>query len=148
MDARRLSADLSVGPQITAEDIETLADQGFRSVVCNRPDGEAGDQPAFSEIAAAAEAKGIEMRYLPIFPGQLDDTDAAAFRQMLKDLPAPVLAYCRSGTRSAMLWALAVAEAKPLTDILAATQAAGYDASGLIPRLATRAPAPAQAAPS
>ena len=105
--------------------------------------------PPSPRSRAAAEATGIETRYLPIFPGQLDDTDAAAFRQMLKDLPAPVLAYCRSGTRSAMLWALAVAEAKPLTDILGRhAGAAGYDASGLIPRLATRAPAPAGAAPN
>jgi sulfide:quinone oxidoreductase len=138
MDARRISAGLSVSPQITKADIAALCEQGFRTIICNRPDGEEDGQPAFSDIEAAAEAQGMTARYLPIVPGQLNDADASAFRRMLGELPGPVLAYCRSGTRSAMLWALAMAEVKPLTDILAATQGAGYDVSGLIPRLATR----------
>lgn len=138
MDARILSADLSVTPQITPDDVQTAAAQGIRTIICNRPDGEEEDQPLFAEIAAAAEANGIEVRYLPVVPGQIADTHVELFGQFLNDLPGPALAYCRTGTRSAMLWALAMAHEKPLTDILAATQAAGYDVSALMPRLATR----------
>jgi sulfide:quinone oxidoreductase len=138
MDARTISAGLSVSPQITKADIAALSGKGFRTVICNRPDGEEPGQPAYAEIEAAAAAEGMTARYLPVTPGQFDDADATAFRRMLGELPGPVLAYCRSGTRSAMLWALAMAEVKPLTDILAATQGAGYDVSGLIPRLAAR----------
>jgi sulfide:quinone oxidoreductase len=138
MDARTISAGLSVSSQITPEDVAALAQRGFRTILCNRPDGEEDGQPAFAEIATAAESLGLTTRYLPVIPGQLSDDDAAAFGKALDDLPGPALAYCRSGTRSAMLWALSRARTKPLTDILAATQGAGYDVSALMPRLAAR----------
>ncbi len=142
MDARTISAGLSVSEQITPNDVENLAKQGFRTIICNRPDGEADGQPTFAEIAAAAQANGITARHLPVTPGQISDAGATQFAEFLKDLPGPVLAYCRTGTRSAMLWSIAMAEVKPLTDILAATQAAGCDMSPLLPRLATRATRP------
>ena len=138
MDARRISPGLSVSPQLTVEDVKTASDQGFRAIICNRPDGEAGDQPGFAEIASAAASAGVETRHIPVVPGQIGEADITAFDEALKDLPGPVLAYCRTGTRSAMLWALAMADEKPLTDILATTQAAGYDVSALITRLAAR----------
>ena len=148
MDARTLTTGLSVSPQITEADLDAVADRGFRTVICNRPDGESPDQPAFAGIAAAAEARGIATRYLPVVGGQIEDADAAEFGRMLRDLPGPVLAYCRSGTRSAMLWALAMADKKPLTDILAATQSAGYDVSAMLPRLANRVPTARAASPT
>ncbi len=136
MDARTITSGLSVSPQITAEDLQTAKDHGFRAIICNRPDGEGMDQPNFEEIETAAKALGLEARYLPIVAGKVMDDDAAAFGKLLEDLPGPVLAYCRTGTRSATLWSLAVASRKPVADILAATQAAGYDMGGVVRRIA------------
>ncbi|WP_193142308.1 bifunctional protein tyrosine phosphatase family protein/NAD(P)/FAD-dependent oxidoreductase [Meridianimarinicoccus sp. MJW13] len=135
MDPKSISPELSVSPQITAADVPALAEQGFRSIICNRPDGEGMDQPTFEEIEAAAKAAGIEARYLPIEQGKVTDMDAAEFGKLLTYLPGPTLAYCRSGTRSATLWSLSVAKTKPTSDILAATKAAGYDMGGVVRRI-------------
>ncbi|NKX44817.1 bifunctional protein tyrosine phosphatase family protein/NAD(P)/FAD-dependent oxidoreductase [Roseicyclus persicicus] len=136
MDARTITVGLSVSPQITADDLRTAKDHGFRAIICNRPDGEGMDQPNFEEIETAAKALGLEARYLPITAGKVMDEDAAAFGRLLTELPGPVLAYCRTGTRSATLWSLAVAKDKPVADILAATKAAGYDMGGVVRRIA------------
>ncbi|WP_416915618.1 MAG: TIGR01244 family sulfur transferase [Roseicyclus sp.] len=135
MDARTINAGLSVSPQITADDVQTAKDHGFRAIICNRPDGEGMDQPNFEEIETAAKALGLETRYLPITAGKVQDADATAFGKLLTELPGPVLAYCRTGTRSATLWSLAVAKDKPVSDILAATKAAGYDMAGVVRRI-------------
>jgi len=110
MDTKRLTADLSVSPQITVDDVPMLKAAGFRAIICNRPDGEAEDQPRFAEIADAAQKVGIKALYLPVVAGAMADADARAFRQALTDLPGPVLAYCRSGARSANLWTLSQTE--------------------------------------
>ncbi|MGP1358943.1 TIGR01244 family sulfur transferase [Roseicyclus sp.] len=136
MDARTITAGLSVAPQITADDVQAIADAGFRAIVCNRPDGEGMDQPNFEEIEAAAVALGLKTAYLPITAGKVSDADADRFRALMTELPGPILAYCRTGTRSATLWSLAVAKEKPVADILAATQGAGYDMGGVVRRIA------------
>ena len=136
MDPKIISTELSVSPQITPEDMAEARKLGFRAIICNRPDGEGPDQPSFGEIEAAAKAAGMDARYIPVAGGMVADADTAAFREALRDLPGPVLAYCRTGTRSATLWSLAQADAKPLPDILAATKAAGYDMAGVARRIA------------
>jgi len=136
MDARAISADLSVSGQITADDVRKIADQGYRAIICNRPDGEGMDQPNFEEIEAAAKALGLEARYLPVTSGKVTDADAEAFAGLMRETPGPVLAYCRTGTRSATLWSLASASSKTVADILAATKAAGYDMAGVVRRIA------------
>ncbi len=135
MEIKTLTAGISVSPQITAADFQTVKDAGFRAVICNRPDGEGGDQPTFDEIAKAAAKAGIEARYLPIISGKVTDDDATAFGTLLTELPGPVLAYCRTGTRSATLWSLAHADQCSTADILAATKAAGYDMGGVVRRI-------------
>ncbi len=136
MDARRINDQLSVSPQLGLADLALAAEAGFRAVICNRPDGEGPDQPTFEEIEAAARAVGLEARYIPVTQGVVREEDAAAFGKAMADLPKPVLAYCRSGTRSATLWSLSEAQSRPLTEILAATKAAGYDMAGLARRIA------------
>lgn len=136
MDLRTLSPQFAVSPQITPQDIPALKAQGYRAIIANRPDGEGADQPTFAEIEAAAHAAGMQARYIPISGGMVGDDDVAAFRAALRDLPGPVLAYCRSGTRSATLWSLAQADDMPLSQILAATSTAGYDLSGVVRRIA------------
>ncbi len=136
MDIRRITDGLSVSPQITAADIPALKDAGFRSIIANRPDAEGPDQPGHDEMQAAAAEAGLEFRYLPVTPGTVKDETAAAFDKALTELPGPVLAYCRTGTRSATLWSLAEAGRRPLPEILAATKAAGYDMNGVARRIA------------
>jgi sulfide:quinone oxidoreductase len=74
MDARTITSGLSVSPQITADDLQAVADQGFRAIICNRPDGEGMDQPNFEEIETAAQALGLQTAYLPITAGKVTVT--------------------------------------------------------------------------
>jgi sulfide:quinone oxidoreductase len=106
MELKTLAPGVAVGPQVAAGDIAALAAAGIRAILCNRPDGEAPDQPGFAEIAAAAEAAGLEARYLPVQSGMVTDENVSDFGKALETLPKPLFAYCRSGTRSATLWAL------------------------------------------
>lgn len=98
------SSAFSASRQITPADLKAIHRAGFRSVICNRPDGESTDQPAFEEIAAAARELGMEARYLPVSPGHIGDAEVDAFGALIDALPKPVLAYCRSGSRAGMLW--------------------------------------------
>lgn len=134
MDVRKITEGLSVSPQIMPPEMPELREHGFRAIVCNRPDGE-GDQPAFVEVARAAAAEGLEARYLPVVSGRVTDADAEDFGALLEELPGPVLAYCRSGTRSASLWALSEAGRRPVSEILRLARGAGYDLGGLAVRL-------------
>ena len=79
MDIRRLTAELSVSPQMAAADLAAVAAAGFRSVICNRPDGEGSDQPSYEEIERAAGGHGLEARYLPAESGKVTDAQAAEF---------------------------------------------------------------------
>ncbi|MGX9352753.1 TIGR01244 family sulfur transferase [Shimia sp. W99] len=135
MDIKTINAQISVSPQIAPSDLKGIAAAGFRSVICNRPDGEAADQPTFEEIESAARDAGLETRYLPIVAGKVQDEDADDFGNALLELPGPVFAYCRTGTRSATLWSLSQAKTMAPADILAATKAAGYDMAGVVRRI-------------
>jgi sulfide:quinone oxidoreductase len=137
MKAKTINAELSVSEQIQPAELPAIAAAGFRSIVCNRPDGEGADQPVFAEIDAAAKAAGLQAAYLPIVSGKVSDEDAARFGELLDTLPKPVFAYCRTGTRSATLWSLSEgARGRAVSEILAATKAAGYDMSGVARRIA------------
>ncbi|PWJ20552.1 bifunctional protein tyrosine phosphatase family protein/NAD(P)/FAD-dependent oxidoreductase [Jannaschia seohaensis] len=135
MEIKRLTDKVSVSPQITADDMAAISEAGFRAIICNRPDGEGADQPSFQEIEAAAKAAGIEARYVPVKSGMVTDDDVAAFGAALSDVPRPILAYCRTGTRSATLWSFHEAKKRPMPEILAATKAAGYDMNGVARRI-------------
>ena len=136
MDIKTISDKVSVSPQISVDDVKDIAAQGFRAIICNRPDGEGADQPSFEEIEAAAKAAGIEAHYVPVQSGMVRDEDVAAFGAALNDVPRPVLAYCRTGTRSATLWSFHESQKRPMPEILAATKAAGYDMNGVARRIA------------
>ena len=135
MEFRKINDDLTVSPQIAASDLSEIAAAGYRSIICNRPDGEGADQPGFEEIEAAAKAAGLETRYLPVISGKVQDTDAEAFGRALRALPGPVFAYCRTGTRSATLWSLSQAGQMAPARILMATKQAGYDMAGVVRRI-------------
>jgi uncharacterized protein (TIGR01244 family) len=133
MQPRPLSKELSVSTQIAVDDIAALAAKGFRSVINNRPDGEEPGQPSNAALAAAASQAGLDYRHIPVVSGQLQEAQVTAFSAALAEMPAPVLAFCRTGTRSSTLWAL---QAPGTADaILETASAAGYDLSALRPRL-------------
>ncbi|WP_175784558.1 bifunctional protein tyrosine phosphatase family protein/NAD(P)/FAD-dependent oxidoreductase [Burkholderia ambifaria] len=149
MTIRPLTDLVSVSPQIAATDLPALHAAGIRAIVCNRPDGEGADQPTVAEIRAAAAPLSIAVRYLPVDTGKVTDEQAAQFGALVATLAGPVLAYCRSGMRSATLWALSQAGRRPAADIVALAAAAGYDLGALAPRLAQGvAPGGDQAAPA
>ncbi len=124
--------DLAVAEQITADDVDALAAAGFKSIICNRPDGESYGQPPRHEVEAVAAEHDIRFSYIPVISGQLTMEDIAAMSAALDELPKPILAYCRSGTRSIQLWGLASGvKGMPPEAIVAAGIAAGYDLSGV-----------------
>jgi sulfide:quinone oxidoreductase len=135
MNFKKINESLSVTAQITPNDFVAIAAAGYRTVICNRPDNETPDQPTFDEIKAAAQAAGISSHYLPVITGQVTDADGSAFGEIMASVPHPVLAYCRSGTRSATLWALSQVGQQTTDEILKATQAAGYDLAPMRDRL-------------
>jgi len=135
MEIKTISNGFSVSPQIVADDVKEIAKRGFRSIVCNRPDGEGAAQPTFEEISNAAKEAGLEVRYQPIVSGKVSDDDARDFGRLFDELPKPVFAYCRTGTRSTTLWSLSQAATLDTSEILRATKAAGYDMGGVVRRI-------------
>lgn len=105
---RQIDADVCVAPQLDAAAMQALADQGFKSVINNRPDFEGGpDQPTSAQVEAAARAAGLEYRHLPVSGAYQSPEEIAQFRALLGTLPRPILAFCRSGARSTKLYAAA-----------------------------------------
>ncbi|MFT5658017.1 MAG: sulfide:quinone oxidoreductase [Gammaproteobacteria bacterium] len=134
LEIKRIDEEISVAPQILASDLSAIADAGFSTVICNRPDGEGEDQQAFAEIEAAAQAAGISIMFQPVQSGNVTDQDVVQFGRLLDNAAKPVLAYCRTGTRCTMLWCLSRSGKMPVNDILARASAAGYDMSGIVAR--------------
>ena len=133
---RTVDDSISVAPQIEASDIEAIKAAGFVAVVNNRPDDEQEGQPAGDTIRAAAEAAGLTYVAIPIGGGGFSHPQVAAMVDVLEGAEGPVLAFCRSGTRSCNLWALARARMGDSPDELIAKGAgAGYDLEGLRPLL-------------
>lgn len=135
MDIRALDAQLAASPQIDLEDLQVIAEAGYRSVLSNRPDGEAPDQPTAAAVEAAARAAGLAFGHVPVGGGAISEADVAAFRHALEALPRPILGFCRTGTRTTTLWALAHAGDRDANQLIETARAAGYDLAALRPRL-------------
>lgn len=131
MDVRRINDQVSVAPQIRPEDVGALKAAGFTTIVNNRPDSEAPDQPSGAELRAAAEAEGLRYFEIPLGREGVSSEMVEATREVLEGSTGPVLCFCRSGTRSTTLWALSQAGQMPATEIIAAAGQAGYDVSHL-----------------
>jgi uncharacterized protein (TIGR01244 family) len=102
---RSLTPDVFVAPQMEPAAMAELARLGFRSVVNNRPDGEGGpDQPTSAAVQAAALAAGLQYRHLPVSGAYQSPEEIAAFGDLLAELPRPLLAFCRTGTRCTKLF--------------------------------------------
>jgi sulfide:quinone oxidoreductase len=135
MQPAKLTPNLSVSPQLTERDLAEAAAAGFKSIINNRPDGEAPDQPRSEDLAAAAQRLGLAYRHIPVVPGQLTADQIEAFKTALTEIEGPALAFCRTGTRSTTLWALASARQLAPDAILATASAAGYNLEQLRPQL-------------
>jgi sulfide:quinone oxidoreductase len=103
MQAKRLSENLLVSSQLLVTDVATAVALGIRSIINNRPDGEAPDQPSSAEIEAAAKAAGLGYRHIPVPPGLVLDEHIDAFSAAISELDSPILAFCRTGSRSVSL---------------------------------------------
>ena len=139
MTIRKLNEKVAVSPQLTVKDIEKAAAEGYKTVINNRPDKEGLMQPSSDDLRAAAEKHGMNYYHIPVTPGQFTDEQIAEFGEAVEGCNGPVLAFCKSGTRAACLWALHEAAEQHPDTVLNACNAAGYDISGLAPRLHARA---------
>jgi uncharacterized protein (TIGR01244 family) len=136
MNLRTIDESISVAPQILPEDVSAIAAAGFTGIVNNRPDGEDDGQPEGAAIRAAAAAAGLSYAEIPVTHAGFSGPQVEAMAAAIADAGGPVLAYCRSGTRSCNLWALAAASKGGDPDELTAKAAdAGYDISGIRPLL-------------
>lgn len=131
MELKRINDSVSVAGQISPSDIPAIKAAGFTTIVNNRPDGEAPDQPTHDQMQVAAEAEGLAYHFIPmgregVSPEMVANTQAA-----LTSSAGPTLLFCRTGTRSTTLWSLSQAGKMSAAEIIAAAANAGYDMSHL-----------------
>lgn len=123
---KTLSETVFVRGQIAVEDVEMLANAGIKTIINNRPDGEAPGQPLSSKMKVAAEGLGLTYLYLPMASGiseSLIENSVTAYA----DSPSPVFAFCASGTRSTVLWCFACVKELGVDKVLMAAADAGYN---------------------
>ena len=135
MQINQISQELSVSPQISVEEISAIKEQGFKTIICNRPDKESEDQIDMQSLKDAAEKNGIKFIAQPVVSGAVSDAQVLAFKNFLAGAEKPVLAFCRTGTRCSILWSLSMAGELAADTILEKTKNAGYDLSHLQQRL-------------
>jgi uncharacterized protein (TIGR01244 family) len=129
---RKVTDRFEVSPQITPDDARQAAAGGVVLIINNRPDGEASDQPTNAEIEAAARAGGAEYLYLPVV-GRPTPAQSKAQAEAVAAAKGPVLAFCRSGTRSITTWALGEAAAgRDKAELAKLAADAGYDLSAAL----------------
>lgn len=130
MKRASLSDNLSVSGQISPQDIEILYQDGVKSIICNRPDGEDLSQPPFDVLSDQAHSLDMKTAFMPVISGRITHSEGVEFKNLLESLPKPIHAYCRSGTRCAMLWVLSELEkGVDRTSVLESAKCAGYDLS-------------------
>ncbi len=122
-----LTPNISALPQPAPDEIGELADRGYRSIISNRPEDETPDQPKWNDLKAAALARGMEAVHLPVVASRIDEADIRAFREALERLPKPIAAFCRTGTRSTILWALVNEACLTADDRIKIAAKEGYD---------------------
>ena len=135
MTVKALSPNVSVSSQLSVEEAAAAFRNGFRSIIGNRPDGEAPGQPRWADVEAAAQAAGLETRHIPVSGNAIDQAAVAEFAQALETMPKPVLAYCGSGRRSAILWALSNNGSLTAEERIRTGKRAGFDFEPLRERM-------------
>ena len=135
MIIRQLTDQLAVADQLEPQDLDAVKDAGFASVVCNRPDEEGEPHATADTMAQRAAALGVEFRYLPVNGANITDADVEAHAKLLAELPAPILTYCRSGTRCAKLWALSESGKQDVNTIVETVDQTGLSVVDIAHRL-------------
>ena len=135
MDIRQITPQFFAAPQISVEDLPEIAAAGITRILCNRPDSEVPPSHQSEAIGTAARAAGLEFHVQPLTHQTMTSDVIARNRALATGSAGPVLAYCASGTRSTIAWALGEAGHRPTDEIIAAARAGGYDLANLRPAL-------------
>lgn len=135
MDIKKITDQYFVAPQICVEDMTAIVDAGFKTVICNRPDAEVPPSHQAETIQTAAKAAGLDFHILPL-THQTMTPDIVGQQMKLSRLEGPVLAYCATGTRCTVAWAIGcTSEGHDIDQVLSAAEEGGYQLSGLRPTL-------------
>lgn len=132
---RQLTPSLSACGQLTLSNIQALAELGVKSLICNRPDHEDPEQPSAASLQDYAESLGLEWYFQPVISGQVEDAQGDEFAQLLAKATSPVVAFCRSGARCGMLWALSQRHEQPGSLLVEHLKSSGYDMPDFFARL-------------
>ncbi len=132
---RKLTDRLSACAQLSKDDIKALADEGVKTLICNRPDFEEPEQPSSTSLQAYAESLGLTWYYQPVISGQVEDAQGDEFGEILNKADTPVVAFCRSGARCGMLWALSQRHQQAPESLVDQLKSAGYDMPDFFTRL-------------
>ena len=136
MELKKLNDEMFVSSQITCDDIAHIASQGIKTVICNRPDGEVAGQPSIDSITQVALEAGLDILFLPVNGGSITTENIEQFLALNEQVNTPVLAYCRTGTRSTRLWGLGEAtKGVPIDQIITIAAGAGYNLAKYAPKL-------------
>jgi uncharacterized protein (TIGR01244 family) len=135
MDMRQISPRYFVSPQIAPDDLPAIAAAGIKRIICNRPNVEVPPDLQSEAIGAAAADAGLDFQVLELTQQTMTPENVALQRRMIEDADGPVLAYCASGTRCSVVWALGQAIDMSVDDILDRTRAAGYQLDNMRPTL-------------
>jgi uncharacterized protein (TIGR01244 family) len=135
MDLRQIADGYAVAPQLEPGDMARLAEAGVTTVICNRPDAENPPPLQAAAMQHAAEAAGLAFVFNPVTSGMLTESNVEEQAEAIAGSDGPVVAYCASGNRSTVVWALGVAGEMRPDDILARATAGGYDLNWLRPQL-------------
>lgn len=135
LTTKRLTPTLEVTAFLNTEQIHELANMGVQTLICNRPDDEEPGQPKVEELQAIAERLGLQWHHQPVISGQVTDEQGEAFGRILGQAKAPVVAFCRTGARSSMLWALQQRHYQTGEEIVAHLKSVGYDLPDFFKRL-------------
>ena len=132
---RKITDNLSACAQLTQSDIKVLSEQGVKTLICNRPDYEEPDQPSSASLQAYAEGLGLQWFYQPVISGQVEDVQGDEFAEILSQAKTPIVAFCRSGARCGMLWALSQRKQQDPKALVDQLKASGYDMPDFFTRL-------------
>jgi len=135
MDIRQITPDYAVSPQIEISDVAEIANTGFTTLICNRPDAEIPPTLHATKMRTAAKAAGLKFVELPVTHSTMTPDLIAAQAAAIEASEGPALAYCASGTRSTIVWALSKAGTQPVDEIIATAAEAGYQIEGVRPHL-------------
>ena len=135
MDIRPLSETYAVSPQIAPEDLEAIKAAGYVAVIDNRPDGEIPDEYHAAQMRARAEALGLQFFANPVIGGALTMQNVEDQAEAIASASGPILAYCASGNRSSIVWALSQAGTRPAEELISAAARHGYQLAHLAPQI-------------